>query len=122
MSEYVASCSCGKRRAFYEEECVAPDITSRAFEVSTVSTADGLTHPSEQSVFWLLYTLVCHRYNGMYREYYGLPVKRESDPECLIAGCGAMQDVNLLECCVAYHERDLFFRFLVALFARIDYA
>ncbi|CAL1166243.1 unnamed protein product, partial [Cladocopium goreaui] len=79
-------------------------------EASTVSAADGLTQPSEQSVFWLLYTLVCHRYNGMYREYYGLPVKRDSDPECLIAGCGAMQDVNLLECCVAYHERDLFFR------------
>lgn len=79
-------------------------------EASTVSAADGLTQPSEQSVFWLLYTLVCHRYNGMYREYYGLPVKRDSDPECLIAGCGAMQDVNLLECCVAYHEPDLFFR------------
>jgi len=80
-------------------------------EASSVSgVGDGLTTPSEASVFWLLYTLICHRYNGMYREYYGQPVKRESDPECLIAGGGAMQDVNLLECCVAYHERDLFFR------------
>eukprot|EP00438_Fugacium_kawagutii_P018961 Skav204647 [mRNA] locus=scaffold3135:77420:85180:- [translate_table: standard] len=77
---------------------------------SVSGTGEGLTQPSEQSVFWLLYTLVCHRYNGMYREYYGQPVKHESEPPELIAGCGAIQDVNLLECCVAYHERDLFFR------------
>lgn len=34
----------------------------------------------------------------------------ESEPPSLIAGSGAMQDVNLLECCLAYHEKDLYLR------------
>ncbi|CAJ1444994.1 unnamed protein product [Effrenium voratum] len=80
-------------------------------EATSVSGAgEGLTQPSESSAFWLLYTLICTRVNGMYREYYAQPLTPEGEPPCLIAGSGAMQDVNLLECCLAYHERDLFFR------------
>lgn len=80
-------------------------------EASSVSgTGEGLVQPAESSVFWLLYTLICTRVNGMYREYYGQPLTSQSEPPSLLAGSGAMQDVNLLECCMAYHERDLYFR------------
>jgi hypothetical protein len=79
---------------------------------------DHLTFPSESSVFWLLYTLICSRINGTYREYYGKAVPYEaqseggggSQPPCLVAGSGAMQDVTLLECCLAYHENALWQR------------
>ena len=71
---------------------------------------EGLVTASESSVFWLLYTLICSRVNGMYREYYGQPARLESEPPSLIAGSGAMQDVNLLECCLAYHEKELYLR------------
>eukprot|EP00933_Yihiella_yeosuensis_P053655 TRINITY_DN5191_c0_g1_i4.p1 TRINITY_DN5191_c0_g1~~TRINITY_DN5191_c0_g1_i4.p1 ORF type:complete len:1026 (-),score=234.54 TRINITY_DN5191_c0_g1_i4:181-2922(-) len=68
-----------------------------------------LLHPTESEVFWLLYTLICTRCNGVYREYYGVPsavggIDGSAPVPCLVAGGGAMQDVALLECCLSYHE------------------
>jgi len=69
---------------------------------------------SEATVFWMLYTLICERMNGAYREYYGTPPPELAVPEeppqrssSLMAGNGAIQDVHLLECCLAYHEPGL---------------
>jgi len=67
---------------------------------------------SESSAFWLLYTLVGTRVNGTFKEYYGrpepVPQTDGSQPqESLCVTSGAMHDVALLECCLAYHEHDL---------------
>ncbi|CAE8604779.1 unnamed protein product [Polarella glacialis] len=74
----------------------------------------SLTEASESSVFWLLYTMVCTRINGSYREYYGnFAVNAGPDNNGipnLCAGSGALQDVFLLECCLAYHENALWSR------------
>jgi len=80
-------------------------------EVASSSyTGEGLTQPTESSVFWLLYTLICTRTNGVYREYYGMPLQPEQDPSLseLVGGSGAIQDVHLLECAVAYHDKELY--------------
>eukprot|EP00928_Gymnodinium_smaydae_P067959 TRINITY_DN5099_c0_g1_i1.p1 TRINITY_DN5099_c0_g1~~TRINITY_DN5099_c0_g1_i1.p1 ORF type:complete len:3333 (+),score=742.01 TRINITY_DN5099_c0_g1_i1:194-10192(+) len=53
---------------------------------------------SESQVFWLLYTLICSRVNGTYSEYYGAQVLHT------LGSGGAVADVSLLECCLAYHE------------------
>jgi len=79
------------------------------------SVDDGnITYLSESSCFWLIYTLVGTRVNGTFKEYYGkpqpFPREGEEDAPAQAALCvssGAMQDVTLLDCCLAYHEHDL---------------
>jgi len=77
------------------------------------NSGDGAyCYMSESSAFWMLYTLISTRVNGAYREYYGIPQAEGADesykqPPSLCAGSGAMQDVFLLECCLAYHEHDV---------------
>eukprot|EP00931_Biecheleriopsis_adriatica_P040925 TRINITY_DN23439_c0_g1_i1.p1 TRINITY_DN23439_c0_g1~~TRINITY_DN23439_c0_g1_i1.p1 ORF type:complete len:3484 (+),score=873.59 TRINITY_DN23439_c0_g1_i1:112-10563(+) len=80
--------------------------------VSGVNTDVSLTNPNESDVFWLLYTLLCTRTNGIYREYYAVSAAAANQTEHLnlVSGSGAMQDVHLLECCLAYHEKDLYLR------------
>jgi hypothetical protein len=62
----------------------------------------------DSSVFWLLHTLI----NGAYTDYYAKP-RGTPKPEggytedALCTGTGAMDDVFLLECCLAYHAPDL---------------
>lgn len=71
---------------------------------------------SESSAFWILYTLI----QKAYREYYGASLPPSSpasqDPlddsphelqPVLVSGSGALQDLSVLECCVAYHMNDL---------------
>jgi len=74
---------------------------------------------SESSVFWLLYTLVGTRTNGTFKEYYGKPDPMPANADAQAPGgpapgqdrlcvtSGAMHDVALLECCLAYHEHEL---------------
>eukprot|EP00929_Paragymnodinium_shiwhaense_P065225 TRINITY_DN32718_c0_g3_i1.p1 TRINITY_DN32718_c0_g3~~TRINITY_DN32718_c0_g3_i1.p1 ORF type:complete len:3402 (+),score=1051.59 TRINITY_DN32718_c0_g3_i1:472-10206(+) len=68
---------------------------------------------TESQAFWLLYTLICARVNGVYKEYYGTPqpVSHENPGAGksgqLCAGSGAMFDVSLLESCLAYHENQV---------------
>jgi hypothetical protein len=75
-----------------------------------------MNYMSESSAFWLLYTLVGTRVNGTFKEYYGRPEPipmpgYEGQPggykTSLCVTSGAMHDVALLECCLAYHEHEL---------------
>jgi hypothetical protein len=66
----------------------------------------------EYTVFWLLYTLIGTRVNGTFKEYYGKPEPMaqpggEPAKESLCVTSGAMHDVSLLECCLSYHEFDV---------------
>lgn len=78
---------------------------------------EGIEVPymSESSAFWILYALIGTRVNGTYKEYYGRPLpvvdpgQTEARPT-LCVGSGAMQDIALLECCLAYHEHDLWLK------------
>jgi hypothetical protein len=75
---------------------------------------EALTSPKESDVFWLMYSLIAHRINGSYREYYGVPFQTTNDGlppmASLTTGSGASQDVWLLECCISYHEKELWTR------------
>jgi len=75
---------------------------------------DGkLHHMSESSAFWLLYTLTSSEHNGTFKEYYGKPAALTQEEtgitamKTLCVSSGAMQDVALLECCLAYHEPEI---------------
>jgi hypothetical protein len=74
-----------------------------------------VAYMSESSAFWLLITLVT---SGAYKDYYGrarIPQRTMNPDEAgmmssgepLCVGSGAMEDINLLECCLAYHEPEL---------------
>lgn len=79
---------------------------------------------SEASAFWILYTLIVPRVNGTYKEYYsnaaplegtaepGLrPPQQPGQPDALCAYSGAMLDVMLLDCCLAYYVPQLWNKF-----------
>jgi hypothetical protein len=73
------------------------------------SKDDGTLHYfSECQVFWMLYTLIVSPCNGSYKEYYGTPTSgggTAHNTMSPLASCaGAVSDVNLLECSLAYHE------------------
>eukprot|EP00441_Pelagodinium_beii_P032443 CAMPEP_0197641952 /NCGR_PEP_ID=MMETSP1338-20131121/15748_1 /TAXON_ID=43686 ORGANISM="Pelagodinium beii, Strain RCC1491" /NCGR_SAMPLE_ID=MMETSP1338 /ASSEMBLY_ACC=CAM_ASM_000754 /LENGTH=3533 /DNA_ID=CAMNT_0043215005 /DNA_START=82 /DNA_END=10683 /DNA_ORIENTATION=- len=73
---------------------------------------DSLVNPTEPDVFWLLYTLICTKMNGVFRGYYGLPFSGEfGNTMALVDGSGGpMEDVLLLECCLVYYDKDLWMR------------
>lgn len=72
--------------------------------------AENLHQMSESSAFWLLYTLICTKTNGTFCEYYGNASHAFKEAQTLCSGSGAMHDITLLECCIAYHSTVLWQR------------
>lgn len=72
------------------------------------SPGDGrLFYLTENHVFWMLYTLICSRVNGTYKEYFG---SAQQGVGAIGTCTGAVADINLLECALAYHEPEVWMR------------
>jgi len=91
-------------------------------------TQTQLKEHSEASAFWILYTLIVPKESGAYVVYYGVSLPEDEIPVSaqnpqgqqqqrqpmkspqLCAGGGALEDVQILGCCLMYHDRDLWNR------------
>jgi len=91
-------------------------------------TQTQLKEHSEAWAFWILYTLIVPKESGAYVVYYGVSLPEDEIPVSaqnpqgqqqqrqpmkspqLCAGGGALEDVQILGCCLMYHDRDLWNR------------
>jgi len=70
----------------------------------------------EDTVFWLLFTLIASRTNGAYKDYFatsgtlGAEQPTDSPNRIICPKSGAMEDVFLLQCALVVHEPELWVR------------
>jgi len=62
---------------------------------------------SESSAFWLLYTLIRSKKNRAFKEYFGTEELNAGSRPALCVTSGAMEDIHLLDMCLAYHKAPL---------------